>query len=310
MNRFFTFLMAVMALLAYATNVKAENVYLLTDQQVDGIVGSTNIPSSHKMELVSGTTYKYTFKNVPSDNFHFRIGVQGWGNQMDAHENDHALPVYTSSPTDAQKYKCDHWTSSNFWSIKDCSSYESLSVYVDINPYGTKYVWVEGTKSSVSQKTFTLLKNDEAVSSNTTGSFVMDLTNETADAAITLTIDGETYGLAKVQTIKAVGTHNVDFTANEDAALTLAKGFIYSLSVKENGKMTVVAKEKGVNNGNYYLVGNFFEEDGDNINYDKKYFRFINSIGNGTLSFDIPASLEIKAQVYASDGTCYGPVNG
>lgn len=302
--------MAVMALLAYATNVKAENVYLLTDQQVDGIVGSTNIPSSHKMELVSGTTYKYTFKNVPSDNFHFRIGVQGWSNQMDAHENDHALPVYTSSPTDAQKYKCDHWTSSNFWSIKDCSSYESLSVYVDINPYGTKYVWVEGTKSSVSQKTFTLLKNDEAVSSNTTGSFVMDLTNETADAAITLTIDGETYGLAEVQTITAVGNYNVDFTANEDAALTLAKGFIYSLSVTEDGKMTVVAKEKGVNNGNYYLVGNFFTEDGDKINLDKKYFRFINNKGDGTLTFDIPASLTIKAQVYGADGKCYGPVNG
>lgn len=301
--------MAVMALLAYATNVKAEDVYLLTDQQVDGIVGSTNIPNSHKMELVSGTTYRYTFKNVPSDNFHFRIGVQGWVNQMDAHENDHALPVYTSSPTDTQKYECKNWTSSNFWSIKDCSSYESLSVYVDINPYGKKYVWVEGTKSSVSQKTFTLLKNDAAVYSNTTGSFVMDLTNETADAAITLTIDGETYGLAEVQTIKAVGTYNVDFTANEDAALTLAKGFIYSLSVKEDGKMTVVAKEKGVANGNYYLVGNFFDGETE-INYDKKYFRFINSKGDGTLTFDIPASLEIKAQVYASDGTCYGPVDG
>ena len=180
--------MAVMALLAYATNVKAEDVYLLTDQQVDGIVGSTNIPSGHKMELVSGTTYKYTFKNVPSDNFHFRIGVQGWDNQMDAHEKDHALPVYTSSPTDAQKYECKHWPSSNFWSIKDCSSYESLSVYVDINPYGTKYVWVEGTKSSVSQKTFTLLKNGEAVSSNTTGSFVMDLTSATAAAVVSFKI--------------------------------------------------------------------------------------------------------------------------
>ena len=48
MKRFFTFLMAVMALLAYATNVKAENVYLLTDQQVDGNVGSTNISSDHQ----------------------------------------------------------------------------------------------------------------------------------------------------------------------------------------------------------------------------------------------------------------------
>lgn len=156
--------------------------------------------------------------------------------------------------------------------------------------------------------TFTLLKNGVAVPSSTTGSFVMDLTNETADAAITLTIDGVTYGLAEVQTIKAVGTYNVDFTANEDAALTLAKGFIYSLSVKEDGKMTVVAKEKGVANGNYYLVGNFFKGETE-INYDKKYFHFTDN-GDGTLYFDIPATLSVNAQVLASDGTCYGPANG
>lgn len=158
------------------------------------------------------------------------------------------------------------------------------------------------------KKTFTLLKNGIAVPSSTTGSFVMDLTNETADAAITLTIDGVTYGLAEVQTIKAVGTYNVDFTANEDAALTLAKGFIYSLSVTEDGKMTVVAKEKGVANGNYYLVGNFFNGETE-INYDKKYFRFTDN-GDGTLYFDIPATLSVNAQVLASDGTCYGPANG
>lgn len=156
--------------------------------------------------------------------------------------------------------------------------------------------------------TFTLLKNGVAVPSSTTGSFVMDLTNETADAAITLTIDGVTYGLAKVQIIKAVGTYNVDFTANEDAALTLAKGFIYSLSVTEDGKMTVVAKEKGIANGDYYLVGNFFNGETE-INYDKKYFRFTDN-GNGTLYFDIPATLSVNAQVLASDGTCYGPANG
>ena len=156
--------------------------------------------------------------------------------------------------------------------------------------------------------TFTLLKNGVAVPSSTTGSFFMDLTNETADAAITLTIGDVTYGLAEVETIKAVGTYNVDFTANEDAALTLAKGFIYSLSVKEDGKMTVVAKEKGVANGNYYLVGNFFKGETE-INYDKKYFRFTDN-GDGTLYFDIPATLSVNAQVLASDGTCYGPANG
>lgn len=163
------------------------------------------------------------------------------------------------------------------------------------------------TISNVSQKTFTLLSNETNVSSNTTGSFVMDLTNETADATIKFSIDNEVYGLATAQTISAAGTTNVDFVAKAPATLTLTKGFIYYLSVNEDGKMTVVAKEKGAADGNYYLVGNFFTEDGDNINYDKKYFRFINNKGDGNLYFDIPASLTVKAQVYGADGKCYGP---
>ena len=159
--------------------------------------------------------------------------------------------------------------------------------------------------------TFTLLSNEAEVSTNTKGSFVMDLTSATAaDATIKFTIDDVAYGLATAQTISAAGTTNVDFVANATADLTLTKGFIYYLSVTKDGKMTVVAKEKGAADGNYYLVGNFFEEDLDKINYDKKYFRFTNSKGDGTLTFDIPASLAIKAQVYASDGTCYGPVDG
>lgn len=326
MKRFFTFLMAVMALLAYATNVKAEDVYLLTDQQVDGIVGSTNIPSNHKMELVSGTTYRYTFKNVPSDNFHFRIGVQGWGNQMDAHENDHALPVYTSSPTDAPKYECKHWTSSNFWSIKDCSSYESLSVYVDINPYGTKYVWVEGTKSSVSQKTFTLLNNGTA-SSNTTGSFVMDLTNETADAVVSFKIGDSAYGLDDNKEISVTGETNYTATEGATGKLTLKAGLIYTISITADGAVKVVAAKMQVYTriaapAGYYLVGNFMSpanvggainpggDDVDKINYDRLYFRFT-QLSDNKYSFDIPACLTANMQILNvadnGDMTAYGP---
>lgn len=168
------------------------------------------------------------------------------------------------------------------------------------------------TISNVSQKTFTLHSNGADVSSNTTGSFVMDLTKKgTADATIKFSIDSEVYGLATAKTISDAGTTlGIAFVAKGPQALTLKAGLIYSLSITEDGKMTVVAKEKGVADRNYYLVGNFFEEDGDNINYDKKYFRFTNSKGDGTLTFDIPASLSIKAQVYGDDGKCYGPVNG
>ena len=166
--------------------------------------------------------------------------------------------------------------------------------------------------SNVSQKTFTLLSNGANVSSNTTGSFVMDLTKKgTSDATIKFSIDSEVYGLATAKTISDAGTTlGIAFTTDGKEALTLKAGLIYSLSITEDGKMTVVAKEKGVADSNYYLVGNFFEKDGDNINYDNKYFRFINNKGDGKLTFDIPASLSIKAQVYGADGKCYGPVNG
>lgn len=165
------------------------------------------------------------------------------------------------------------------------------------------------TISNVSQKTFTLLSNGADVPSNTTGSFVMDLTKKgTADATIKFSIDNVVYGLAKAQTIAAAGTTSgIAFTTDGKEALTLKAGLIYYLSITEDGKMTVVAKEKGAADGNYYLVGNFFTEDGDNINYDKKYFRFINNKGDGNLYFDIPASLTVKAQVYGADGKCYGP---
>lgn len=157
--------------------------------------------------------------------------------------------------------------------------------------------------------TFTLLSNGADVSKSTKGSFVMDLTKKgTADATIKFSIDNVVYGLATAQTISDAGTTlGIAFTTDGKEALTLKAGLIYSLSITEDGKMTVVAKEKGAADGNYYLVGNFFAEDNDNINYDKKYFRFINNKGDGNLYFDIPASLTVKAQVYGADGKCYGP---
>ena len=140
------------------------------------------------------------------------------------------------------------------------------------------------------------------------GKYTLDLSNVTSDASITLTIDGKKYGLAEAKTISAVGiTSDIAFTEGASEVLTLKTGFVYTLIVAEDGKMKVVARQRGAADGSYYLVGNFFNEDGENINYDKKYFRFINNKGDGNLYFDIPASLTVKAQVYGADGKCYGP---
>lgn len=177
---------------------------------------------------------------------------------------------------------------------------------------GAYYNSTGETTAPVTKEIKLLNGSSELKSSN--GKYPLDLSSATADATISLTIDGVKYGLAAARTIDAAGTtSDIVFTTEGNADLTLKKGLIYSLTVTEDGKMTVVAKEKGVRrvaDGSYYLVGNFFDEDDGDINYEKKYFRFTNSKGDGTLTFDIPASLSIKAQIYTSDGTCYGPDNG
>lgn len=256
--------------------------------------------------------YTYTFTAAQTGRYCFRINTSYTSGAALCPETN--ASELTSTPTDVayndkEGYSNYYWTydvtvgkkytftlSENYLKAADGGFYFSrqLSVVAEETPITKVIKLLNGTS--------------ELTGSN--GKYTLDLSSETStDATITLTIDGEKYGLATAQTISAAGTTNVDFVANATAALTLAKGFIYSLAVTEDGKMTVVAKEKGVADGNFYLVGNFFDEDLEKINYDKKYFRFTNN-GDGTLSFDIPATLNVKAQVLASDGKCYGPVDG
>ena len=69
----------------------------------------------------------------------------------------------------------------------------------------------------------------------------------------------------------------------------------------------------------YYLVGNFFNFDGDNINYNDAVFKFEqqkdDAEGNAVYMVEIPATLTAKAQVMSVDATgtpnaVYGPTKG
>lgn len=260
--------------------------------------------------------YTYTFTAAQTGEFRFRVNTNYTSGaalcpNVDANTKRKEL----TSASDAvayndQKDASGNLMSDNYWFCKVTNgkkyTFTLTETYNSTDNSYTRKLSVVPEEAVVTKVIKLFNGSSELTGSN--GKYTLDLSSATADAAITLNIDDTTYGLAEAQTIKAVGTYNVDFTANEDAALTLAKGFIYSLSVKEDGKMTVVAKEKGVANGDYYLVGNFFNGETE-INYDKKYFRFTDN-GDGTLYFDIPTTLSVNAQVLASDGTCYGPANG
>lgn len=276
---------------------------------------------SANFQFVGDGNYTYTFTAAQTGEFRFRVNTNYTSGQalcpnVDANTKRKEL---TSTPEDvkyadpndnsAASIKDNYW----FYSVTAGKKYtftlsEQYLQATDGGYYHSRKLSVVPEEAVVTK--VIKLFNGSSVLTGSNGKYTLDLSSATDDATIKLTIDGVPYGLATAQTIAAAGnTSGIAFTTEGTFALTLAKGLVYSLSVTEDGKMTVVAKEKGVADGNYYLVGNFFDGETE-INYDKKYFRFINSKGDGTLTFDIPASLTIKAQVYGADGKCYGPVNG
>lgn len=182
--------------------------------------------------------------------------------------------------------------------------------------------------SSVSQKTFTLLNNDETVSTNTTGSFVMDLTSATAnDAVVSFKIGDAAYGLDANNEISVAGETNYTATEGATGKLTLKAGLIYTISITADGAVKVVAAKMQVYTriaapAGYYLVGNFMSpanvggdinpggDEVDKINYDRLYFRFT-QLSDNKYSFDIPACLTANMQILNvadnGDKTAYGP---
>ena len=291
--------MAVWALLSISQTGKAVNCYI-----TGYFVGESEWTTldGKNMESVVNNKYSQTYQCTKSGEYRFRFAVEGWKAQMcpDVERFDLANKSKKIVYTDQNGY------GSNYFYV-NMENGKTYTFTFDDSDKDNRTVACTVSGSSVVTKVIKLFNGlSEVTDSN--GKYTLNLSGDTSqDATITLTIDGAKYGLATAQTISKAGTTlDIAFTTEGKNALTLKAGLIYYLSVKEDGKMKVVAKEKGIANGNYYLVGNFFIEDGNDINYDKKYFRFIDN-GDGTLSFDIPTTLTVKAQVLASDGTRYGP---
>ena len=52
-----------------------------------------------------GQIYKLRVYSMPSDQFNFKVKVDGWGNEMQAHTDNCQLPIYESTPADGDKYE-------------------------------------------------------------------------------------------------------------------------------------------------------------------------------------------------------------
>lgn len=302
MKRFLIFLMAILALLSISQAAKAADVTVYF-QSPDGW---------------STPVYAYVYDDASTPN-HYKA----WK------EADECTPYYTSTGIKLWKYTFpDQFTNVIFKDGTHQHPGNDGSKMKVVNNYVYTINSTTGTSLSEFDKVTKVIKlfNGSSELTGSNGKYTLDLSSATADATITLSIDGATYGLAAAKTIAAAGTTSgIAFTTEGTAALTLKAGLIYTLTVTEDGKMTVVAEEKvvpySVAGAGFYLVGDFMSQynnatvnpGGDTpgkINYERLYFKFEEQ-KDGSYQIVIPACLTAKMQILgvSVDGVprVYGP---
>lgn len=147
-------LFALLLMLGAMLEMKAADVYLLTAEKINGVVGNYEVPSNH--QLAPNTSYGsnvYSLKitSMPETGFWFRIGVSGGGNQMQPKVDGDPLTINEEGTQDPTSYsiESDCYGSSNAWKVSyTAGEYEYLTVNVDITDGSTHRVWIEGKKTS------------------------------------------------------------------------------------------------------------------------------------------------------------------
>ena len=170
--------------------------------------------------------------STSDENFWFRFYVKDETKQLQPQANDDPVTV-TAAGASTSVYTNIYEGSSNTWKTTfDKSAYDKLTIYLDIAT--PRRLWIVGSKNSVvTEKEYVLVSNGAEVSENTTGSFVYNLTNATADAVVSFKIDGAAYGLETAANITAAGTTFYTATKGATGTLTLAKGLKYDITIDD-----------------------------------------------------------------------------
>ena len=288
---------------------------------IGGLPNKWKDDTTRPFTTTDGKTYQYVFDadytntyiSGESDDYYFRIKNPST-EEFQPGTND--APVGTT-------FTGANSGSNNAWKLTMTKG-KSYTLIFDYEHKQIKYA--EGGSSVVTKVIKLFNGSSEVTGSN--GKYTLDLSSSTStNATITLSIDGVTYGLATAQEISTVGTtSDIAFTTEGAEKLTLKAGLIYSLTVTEDGKMTVVAKEKvnpyAVYGAGFYLVGDFMSplndksvtpggDESGKINYERLYFKF-DQQEDGYYKIEIPACLTAKMQILgiSVDGVprVYGPV--
>lgn len=361
MKRFFTFLMAVWALLSISQTGKATNTYFVRGAFGDGAWPALN--SGLAMTSKGNDTYVLEYTSLQDGEYRFRFTGDDFENEMCPTQASFDLtlahPSYTVFYTN-QDGKADNYFYVNMKSGKtytftfDNSNPSNRTVACTVSGEGSgtvtpteKYCsfylignlnkdseWANGTKNNPftttdgKKYTYTFTGVAKTVYFRVQGygsdgnKFGDDLApNATKDKALTTNFEDvkyEPYSSAKAWTIDAKSdkTYTITLLYNGTASMPQIKYSDGSGNVTPptpSGENPIANRKYSEG---YYLVGNFFNFDGADINYKDAVFKFqqvsADKDGNAIYSVEIPATLTAKAQVMSVDATgtpsaVYGP---
>lgn len=347
MKRFFTFLMAVWALLSISQTVKA------TDYYITGFFAGesewTKLDGKN-MESVGNNKYSQTYQCTKSGEYHFRFAGEGLGYQMCPHDASFELTKVSSygvaSTNDAGK--------ENYYFYVNMESGKTYTFTFDnSNPSNRTVACTVGGSSTTPTGNFAKfylvgsmtgwdLENTDYPFATTDGTnYTCTLSGKSGDLYFKpkgfladgtafkemLGPDIDTPISTEFQLAKyGKGAWTIP-EASSDKTYTITLDYSdaenpkIKYSEQESGSVTPpipltnpIANRKY--SEGYYLVGNFFNFDGEKINYKDAVFKFKqqkdDEKGNAVYMLEIPATLTARAQVMSVDATrtpvaVYGP---
>lgn len=349
MKRFFTFLMAVWALLSISQTVKAADFYLTGSSTLEAWVKL----DGKSMTDLGGERYSQEYKCTNTAQYRFRIAGGNLGYELCPNTKSYNLldakPSYGCFANNVSGY------ADNYFYV-DMESGKTYTFTFDNSNVNNRTIACSVSGSSSSTETgakFYLVGsmnnwgNVEATSKNypftTTDNVTYTCTlsgqgswlyfkpkgfsadgtafdkmlGPDSDTPITTDFQKVTYG---------DGAWTLDASSDKTYIITLdySKPSEPKIKYSEQGSGTVTPPTPSGENPianrkyseGYYLVGNFFNFDGDNINYDDAVFKFQqqkdDKYGNAVYMVEIPATLTAKAQVMSVGVTgtadaIYGP---
>lgn len=338
MKRFFTFLMAVWALLSISQTVKAANYYI-TGFFVEGQEW-TKLDGKN-MESVGNNQYSQTYQCETTGKYCFRFAGDDLPYQMCPYQSSYELTK--ASPSYGVSYTYQEGKANNYFFVNMESGKAYTFTFDDSNKTVACKVSGSSTTPTENYAKFYLLGSmnewkgtDYPFTTTDNVSYTCTLSGKSgllyfkpkssADGTWLAPGASNAYITTEYQSTTAgSGAWMLEASSDKTYTITLdcSNAATPKIKYSEQGSGSVTPPTPLTNpianrkySEGYYLVGNFFNFDGDTINYKDAVFKFKqqkdDEEGNAVYMLEIPATLTARAQVMSVDATrtpvaVYGP---